>query len=65
MLCKAMGRPKEKNLKNREEAQRRESNYQFFNYRYLLPFFFITTILQDIPFSQLSETLCMDFRYIK
>lgn len=56
---------KEKNLKNREVNQRRESNFWFFNYRYLLPFYFIAAILQDMPFSQLSETFCVYFSYIK
>lgn len=37
------GKRKEKILEKR--LKRTESNYQSYNYRYLLPFLFITTIL--------------------
>lgn len=39
------GKHKEKILKLEKRLKKTESNYQFYNYRYLLPFLFITTML--------------------
>lgn len=63
MLCKARRRHKGKILKI-EKSSKGENQITSFLIIGIC-FHFITTILQDILFSWLSETFCVDSRYIK
>lgn len=64
MLCEARGRPKEKILKigKRPKGENQMTSFLIID---ICIHFFITTLLKDMPFSQLSETFYMDFRYIR